>query len=178
MHKQHPKTAYRKQVVENCAAFGNVREKARETLAKRERAGRRQPSCGSQLRYHRANIPMDADRLPLDLRRANGLSMGYGMVSGSSSPKEVARSLLRTPVLYAMVVGLAVYLLQIPVPALIAQPLELLSNMNTPLSILRTKKTTGSLHATGFTHECYSLYEIIIACLPGICKGSFAQELC
>lgn len=53
-------------------------------------------------------------------------TMGYGMVSGSSSPKEVARSLLRTPVLYAMVVGLAVYLLQIPVPALIAQPLGLL----------------------------------------------------
>ena len=38
-------------------------------------------------------------------------------------------------------------------------------------------KTTGSPHATGFTHECYSLYEIIIACLSGICKGSFAQEL-
>ena len=44
-------------------------------------------------------------------------TMGYGMVSGSSSLKEVTRSLLRTPVLYAMVVGLAVYLLQIPVPA-------------------------------------------------------------
>ena len=46
------------------------------------------------------------------------------------------------------------------------------------LSILGQTKTTGSPHATGFTHECYSLYEIIIACLPGICKGSFAQELC
>lgn len=43
-------------------------------------------------------------------------TMGYGMVSGSSSPKEVAKSLLRTPVLYAMVAGLAIYLLQIPVP--------------------------------------------------------------
>ena len=39
------------------------------------------------------------------------------------------------------------------------------------------KKTTSSPHATGFTNECYSLYEIIIARLPGICKGSFAQEL-
>ena len=45
------------------------------------------------------------------------------------------------------------------------------------LSILGQIKTTGSSHATGFTHECYSLYEIIIACLSGICKGSFAQEL-
>ena len=45
------------------------------------------------------------------------------------------------------------------------------------LSILGQTKTTGSPHATGFTHECYSLYEIIIACPPGICKGSFAQDL-
>ena len=45
------------------------------------------------------------------------------------------------------------------------------------LSILGQTKTTGSPHATGFTHEGYSLYEIIIACPPGICKGSFAQDL-
>lgn len=45
------------------------------------------------------------------------------------------------------------------------------------LSILGQTKTTSSTHATGFTHECYSLYEIIIACPPGICKGSFAQDL-
>ena len=38
-------------------------------------------------------------------------------------------------------------------------------------------KKTGSPHATGFTHECYSLYEMIIACPPGIFKGSFAQDL-
>ena len=63
-------------------------------------------------------------------------TMGYGMVSGSNSPRAIARSLLHTPVLYAMVVGLSIYLLQIPVPTLIAQPLELLGGMNTPLSML------------------------------------------
>lgn len=53
-------------------------------------------------------------------------TMGYGFVSGSSDPKEVLHSLLHTPVLYAMVIGLCIYLLQIPVPQLIAQPLELM----------------------------------------------------
>ena len=72
-------------------------------------------------------------------------TMGYGMVSGSNSPKAIARSLLHTPVLYAMVVGLSIYLLQIPVPSLIAQPLELLGGMNTPLSML----ITGILIASG-----------------------------
>ena len=34
--------------------------------------------------------------------------------------------------------------------------------------ILKTTHiTAGSPHATGFTHECYLLYEIVIACPPG-----------
>ena len=36
-------------------------------------------------------------------------TLGYGLVSGGSSVKEVARSLVRTPVLYAIVVGLGIY---------------------------------------------------------------------
>lgn len=35
-------------------------------------------------------------------------TMGYGFVSGSSDPKEVLHSLLHTPVLYAMVIGLCI----------------------------------------------------------------------
>lgn len=72
-------------------------------------------------------------------------TLGYGLVSGGSSVKEVARSLVRTPVLYAIVVGLGIYLLQIPLPALISQPLELLAGVNTPLSML----ITGMLIAAG-----------------------------
>lgn len=103
-------------------------------------------------------------------------TMGYDMVSGSSSPKEVARSLLHTPVLYAMVVGLAIYLLQIPVPALIAQPLELLSNMNTPLSMI----ITGILIATGdlkhiFTdRHIWKLAALRMLLIPAVCLAAFA----
>lgn len=49
------------------------------------------------------------------------------------------------PVLYAIVVGLGIYLLQIPLPAPITQPLELLAGVNTPLSML----ITGMLIAAG-----------------------------
>ena len=66
-------------------------------------------------------------------------TLGYGLVSGGSSVKEVARSLVRTPV------GLGIYLLQIPLPTLITQPLELLAGVNTPLSML----ITGMLIAAG-----------------------------
>ena len=46
-------------------------------------------------------------------------TVGYSMVSGSSDPKKVAQSLLHCPAIYAIVVGLAIYLLQIPLPDLI-----------------------------------------------------------
>lgn len=72
-------------------------------------------------------------------------TMGYGMVSGSANAKDVARNLLRTPVFYALVAGLAIYFFQIPIPHLIAQPIELLAGMNTPLSML----ITGMLIASG-----------------------------
>ncbi len=70
---------------------------------------------------------------------------GLRLCDGSSDPKEVLHSLLHTPVLYAMVIGLCIYLLQIPVPQLIAQPLELMANMTTPLSMV----ITGMLLAAG-----------------------------
>ena len=103
-------------------------------------------------------------------------TMGYGMVSGSSSPKEVAKSLLRTPVLYAMVAGLAIYLLQIPVPALIAQPLELLSNMNTPLSMLITGIliATGDLKQIVCDRHIWKLAAVRMLLIPAVCLAAFA----
>ena len=102
-------------------------------------------------------------------------TMGYGFVSGSSNPKDVARSLLHTPVLYAMVIGLAVYLLQIPVPTLIAQPLELLAGMNTPLSML----ITGMLIAAGNVRSIVSnvhiwkLAAVRMLLIPAVCLAVF-----
>ena len=103
-------------------------------------------------------------------------TMGYGMVSGSSNPKEVAKSLLRTPVLYAMVAGLAIYLLQIPVPTLIAQPLELLSNMNTPLSMLITGIliATGDLKQIVCDRHIWKLAAVRMLLIPAVCLAAFA----
>lgn len=103
-------------------------------------------------------------------------TMGYGMVSGSSNPKEVARSLLHTPVLYAMVVGLAVYLLQIPVPNLIAQPIDLLSGMNTPLSMLITGMliAAGDLKSIVCDWHIWKLAALRMVLIPAVCVAVFA----
>ena len=102
-------------------------------------------------------------------------TMGYGFVSGSSSPKEVVRSLLHTPVLYAMVIGLAVYLLQIPVPTLIAQPLELLAGMNTPLSMLITGMliAASSLRSIVGNVHIWKLAAVRMVLIPAVCLAVF-----
>ena len=102
-------------------------------------------------------------------------TMGYGMVSGSNSPRAIARSLLHTPVLYAMVVGLSIYLLQIPIPALLAQPLELLAGINTPLSMM----ITGMLIAAGSVKDIvgdahiWKLSAARMILIPLVCLGVF-----
>ena len=103
-------------------------------------------------------------------------TMGYSMVSGSNSPRAIARSLLHTPVLYAMVVGLSIYLLQIPVPTLIAQPLELLGGMNTPLSMLITGIliASGDLGSILRDKHIWKLAGVRMLLIPAVCLAAFA----
>ena len=103
-------------------------------------------------------------------------TLGYGLVSGGSSVKEVARSLVRTPVLYAIVVGLGIYLLQIPLPALITQPLELLGGMNTPLSMLITGIliASGDLGSILRDKHIWKLAGVRMLLIPAVCLAAFA----
>jgi len=103
-------------------------------------------------------------------------TMGYGFVSGSSSVKEVGRSLLHTPVLYAVAVGLAVYLLQIPIPNLIAQPLELLAGMNTPLSMMITGMliAAGSVKSIVTDGHIWQLAAVRMLLIPAVCLALFS----
>ena len=62
----------------------------------------------------------------------------YAMVSGKVRPGEVLHSILTTPVIWSVLLGLTLYLCRVNVPELIRQPLQLVGNMNTPLSMIIT----------------------------------------
>ena len=47
-------------------------------------------------------------------------------------------TIVRTPAMIAVVLGLVIYLLQIPVPELIHQPISNIGGLNTPLSMMIT----------------------------------------
>ena len=65
-------------------------------------------------------------------------TVGYAMVSGKVRPGEVLHSILTTPVLWSVLLGLTLSLFRVNVPELIRQPLQLVGNMNTPLSMIIT----------------------------------------
>lgn len=65
-------------------------------------------------------------------------TVGYAMVSGKVRTGEVLHSILTTPVLWSVLLGLTLYLFRVNVPELIRQPLQLVGNMNTPLSMIIT----------------------------------------
>ena len=103
-------------------------------------------------------------------------TMGYGMVSGSANAKDVARNLLRTPVFYALVAGLAIYFFQIPIPNLIAQPIELLAGMNTPLSMLITGMLLAASDLKTIVSDLHiwKLAAVRMLLIPAVCLGVFA----
>lgn len=63
-------------------------------------------------------------------------TIGCVMVNDKVKPKEIVKSILSTPVLYGVVLGIVIYLCQIPVPNFIVQPVAAIGNMNTPISML------------------------------------------
>ncbi len=63
---------------------------------------------------------------------------GVGLLTGKSSPRELLHSVFSTPVLPSVLIGILIYLLQIPVPELLQKPVSMIAAMNTPLSMFIT----------------------------------------
>ncbi len=63
-------------------------------------------------------------------------TIGYVVVSGKPFGKEVLKNVVTNPVLISIGVGLVIYLGQIPIPEIVKQPISLVANMNTSLSMI------------------------------------------
>lgn len=71
-------------------------------------------------------------------------TIGYGMVSGSASPKEILHSIVTCPCILAVAAGLVIYLGRIPIPEVLAGPIGSIGDMNTPLSMIITGATIAA----------------------------------
>ncbi|MBQ4284013.1 MAG: AEC family transporter [Lachnospira sp.] len=102
-------------------------------------------------------------------------TVGYAIVSGEIKLKAVVKNVLATPVLISVVVGLILYLGQIPLPQIIKQPINLLGSMNTALSMV----ITGMIIAGSSVGRLFAnkkiLFVILVRMLvvPVVCFGIY-----
>lgn len=100
-------------------------------------------------------------------------TVGYAMVSGQVKPKEVIHSICTTPVLISVLIGIIIYMCQIPIPDIIEQPLDSIGSMNTPLSMI----ITGMIIANSTLADMVSNKKIMLIIfvrmlvIPIVCFG-------
>ena len=102
-------------------------------------------------------------------------TVGFGMITGTVEPKEVVRTVCTNPVLIAVVIGLVIYLCQIPVPEVIEQPLALIGNMNTPLSMIITGMMIAGSNLAQMLcdRRILSVMGIRMLLIPAVCFALF-----
>ena len=102
-------------------------------------------------------------------------TLGCGMLSGNVNIREVMRSICKTPVLISVLIGLILYLGRIPVPQVVKQPISLIGNMNTPLSMLITGMiiAESDLKKLLRNQKLFGVIAIRMIVIPVICFGLF-----
>lgn len=68
-------------------------------------------------------------------------TVGATVLSGQADARQILRSIVTTPCILAVAAGLVIYLCRIPVPEMLASPIGLVGDMNTPLSMIITGAT-------------------------------------
>ncbi len=63
-------------------------------------------------------------------------SIGYAVMSGETDGRKLASTVVKSPVTCSVVVGLLLYLCRIPVPEIIKQPIRMMGEATTPISMI------------------------------------------
>ena len=63
-------------------------------------------------------------------------SIGYAIMSGESNGKKIVNTVIKSPVTCSVVVGLLLYLCRIPVPEILKQPIRMIGETTTPISMI------------------------------------------
>lgn len=102
-------------------------------------------------------------------------TIGYSIVSGEINIKAVMKNILSTPVFISVIIGIIIYIFQIPVPSIIKQPISTLGGMNTALSMI----ITGMIIAASDMKKMFTNTKLFFAVfmrmliIPVICVGAF-----
>lgn len=99
-------------------------------------------------------------------------TQGVLMLQGTRlNLRQTIRTILTTPVLLAVAAGLVLYLSQIPVPEVIRIPLEMIGDMNTPLSMFITGMMIAESNLKGLLSRKGLMPAVFIrlVLIPAVC---------
>lgn len=71
-------------------------------------------------------------------------TVGYAAVSGKANARDIAHSIVTCPCILAVAAGLVIYLCRIPLPSVITEPIGIVGDMNTPISMIITGATIAA----------------------------------
>ncbi len=102
-------------------------------------------------------------------------SVGYAVMSGELEAKQIAKSVSKSPVTYAVILGLVIYLCRIPVPQVLKQPISLVGSMTTPLSmiIIGVMIAGSKIKAILGNKEVWLTVAVRLVLIPAVTFGAF-----
>ncbi len=97
-------------------------------------------------------------------------SVGYLFFTKDLSWKDIPKQLLHCPPIYAVVIGIVIYMLQIPVGQMIASPVGMVGDMVTPLAMIITGVTMAetkllSVLKKGILWRTLLVRHIVVPCI-------------
>lgn len=101
-------------------------------------------------------------------------SLGVYVASGEKDMKQGARVMLRTPLIYAAILGLALNLLHVPIPSVVVGSVDLLGKAGVPLMLLILGVSIGRFRLTQIS---LTVAASILRVAGGFAFGLFAVWL-
>ena len=98
-------------------------------------------------------------------------TVGYSVVTKTTNLKAILKTIGTSPVILSVILGLILYLGQIPVPEVIAEPVRLIGNINTPLAMIITGMIIGTSDLKKMSGNPMIWYVTLIrmVLVPAIC---------
>ena len=101
-------------------------------------------------------------------------TVGVRLMDRQRSGWELGR-ILKNPVICAVMLGLAIYYLRIPVPQIVRAPLKYVSDMNTPISMMITGILLAESNLLGILRDAllWRTVAVRLLVIPAVCVAAF-----
>lgn len=102
-------------------------------------------------------------------------SIGYAVMSGETGGKQIAKSVAKSPITYAVIAGLLLYLCRISLPEVLKQPISSIGSTTTPLSMIIIGVMIAESRVKHIlnNHEIWLTVAVRLVLIPAITFGLF-----